>query len=210
MLNKKIIIYILLFFILFSTFGSNSNLEIINQLEKKYEEKISDMIKMVYPEKYFLVKVIINPLIKSYSINNRNSYNIKVSIFIDGSWKIVYGEKNKPVVNKDGSRLRKFIYRDDGELKKIKQFIITLIEYKEERGDNVSVQCIQYDRTKEFYDEDLKWIRRQRTTFALFAGLIALLLLFIATIVYRLIVIEIERRVKLKTDELKVKNKVNK
>lgn len=205
MLNKIIIICILLSFILFSTFCIDNNLELINQLEKKYEEKISDVIKSIYDDKYFTVKVIINPLIRDFSISNRNNYNINVSVFIEGNWKIIYGENNKPVMNRDGSRLREFDFMDENELNKIKQFILNLIEYKEVRGDKVSVQSIQYNRTKEFINEDSKWKRKLQTKMALFAGLIALLL-FIATIIYRLVAQEVERRVKLRTEELKRKN----
>jgi hypothetical protein len=61
-------------------------------------------------------------------------------------------------------------------------------------------------REKQFTEEDGAWRRKKQTTLALFVGLIGLIFLFIFTIMYRLIAKEIERRAKIREEELKRMN----
>lgn len=127
---------------------------------------------------------------------------ITASVTIDGTWEIEYNDKNKPILNPDGTRKRKYFSVSDDDLRKIKAAIEQGIGYSFTRGDKVVVNSLPFDRSKQFADEDAKWRRKQQTTFALFAGLIALILLFIATIIYRLIAKELERRKRIREEEL--------
>lgn len=127
---------------------------------------------------------------------------ITASVTIDGIWEIEYNEKKKPIMNPDGTRKRKYIPVSDEDLRKIKAAIEQGIGYSFVRGDKVVVNSLPFDRSKQFAEEDAKWRRKQQTTFALFAGLIALILLFIATIIYRLIAKELERRKRIREEEL--------
>ncbi len=127
---------------------------------------------------------------------------ITASVTIDGIWEIEYNEKNKPIINPDGTRKRKYTPVIEDDLKKIKSSIEQGIGFSYIRGDKVVVNSLPFDRSLQFAEEDAKWRRKQQTTFALFAGLIALILLFIATIIYRLIAKELERRKRIREEEL--------
>jgi flagellar M-ring protein FliF len=105
-------------------------------------------------------------------------------------------------MNPDGTRKRKYTPVSDDDLRKIKASIEQGIGYSYVRGDKVVVNSLPFDRSKQFAEEDAKWRRKQQTTFALFAGLIALILLFIAIIIYRLIAKELERRKRIREEEL--------
>lgn len=127
---------------------------------------------------------------------------ITASVTIDGRWEIEFDAKGNPLLNPDGTRKRKYTPVSDDELKKVKATIEQGIGFSFDRGDKVVVNSIPFDRSKQFMDEDAKWKRSQQTKFALFAGLIALILLFIGTIIYRLIAKELERRKRLREEEL--------
>ncbi len=127
---------------------------------------------------------------------------ITASVTIDGIWEILYNEKNKPELNPDGTRKRKYTPVSDDDLRKIKATIEQGIGFSFDRGDKVVVNSLPFDRSRQFMEEDAAWKRKQQTTFALFAGLVALILLFIATIVYRLVAKELERRKRIREEEL--------
>lgn len=127
---------------------------------------------------------------------------ITASVAVDGRWEIEYDAKNKPVLNPDGSRKRKYIPVPKEELRSLKGFVEQGIGFSIERNDKVEVYEYPKDRAAQFADEDAKWKRKQQTTMALFAGLIALIVLILATIIYRLVAKEIERRKRLREEEL--------
>lgn len=127
---------------------------------------------------------------------------ITASVAVDGRWEIEYDSKNKPVLNPDGSRKRKYIPVPKEELKSLKGFVEQGIGFSIERNDKVEVYEYPKDRAAQFAEEDAKWKRKQQTTMALFAGLIALIVLILATIIYRLVAKEIERRKRLREEEL--------
>ena len=127
---------------------------------------------------------------------------ITASVVVDGKWEIEYDENKKPVLNPDGSRKRKYIKVSDNEIKNLKSFVEQGIGYSVERSDKVEIREYQKDRSVQFAEEDAKWKRKQQTTMALFAGLIALIVLILATILYRVIAKEIERRKILREEEL--------
>ncbi len=131
-----------------------------------------------------------------------NISKITASVTIDGTWEIEYDAKNKEILNPDGTRKRRYIPVPDEDLKKIKDAVEQGIGYSIERGDKVVVNSLPKDRSKEFLMEDEKWKRKKQTTLALFAGLIALILLIIITILYRIIAKELERRKRLREEEL--------
>jgi len=127
---------------------------------------------------------------------------ITASVAVDGKWEIEYDAKNKPILNPDGSRKRKYIPVPKEELRSLKGFVEQGIGFSVERNDKVEVYEYPKDRAAQFAEEDAKWKRKQQTTMALFAGLIALIVLILATIIYRLIAKEIERRKRLREEEL--------
>lgn len=127
---------------------------------------------------------------------------ITASVAVDGTWEIEYDQKGKPVLNPDGSRKRKYIPVSKEELKTLKGFVEQGIGYSIERSDKVEVYEYPKDRKAQFALEDAKWKRKQQTTIILLVGLASLILLIIITIIYRLIAKEIERRKRLREEEL--------
>lgn len=127
---------------------------------------------------------------------------VTVSVNIDGRWKWKYNEKGEPILTPDGSIEREYLEISDDELKKAAALVQDAIGYSRRRGDSVTVQNIQFDRTKQFVEEDLAFIRQrqfQTTMLLLLAGIAVLLVAFI---MFRLISRELERRRRLREEEL--------
>lgn len=127
---------------------------------------------------------------------------ITVSVNIDGTWEKEYDEKGNLIINPNGSIARKYIPVDPAVLASTTSLIQSAIGYDRIRGDTVSVQNIQYDRSAQFAEEDEKFMKaqQQRTTILIsIAGIAAILLAFV---VIRLITRSIERRRRLKQEEM--------
>ncbi len=124
-----------------------------------------------------------------------------VSVNIDGQWRKKKDERGNMVI-KDGRIEREYIPISDEELQKATKAVEDAIGYSALRSDSVSVLNIQFDRIAEFEKEDeayFKAIQRQRVILISLAGLAVLLLIFI---IYRVISREIERRKRLREEEL--------
>ena len=127
---------------------------------------------------------------------------ITVSVNIDGTWEKEYDEKGNLIINPNGSIARKYIPVDPAVLANTTSLIQSAIGYDRIRGDTVSVQNIQYDRSAQFAEEDEKFrkAQQQRTTILVsIAGIAAILLAFV---IIRLITRSIERRRRLKQEEM--------
>ncbi|MCX7948611.1 MAG: flagellar basal-body MS-ring/collar protein FliF [Treponemataceae bacterium] len=127
---------------------------------------------------------------------------VTVSVNIDGRWKLKYNEKGEPIINPDNSLAREYIPIPEEELKKAQALVQDAIGYNRARGDSVTVQNIQFDRTKQFAEEDAAYLRRrqfQTTMVLLLAGIAHLLLSFI---IFRIVSRELERRRRLREEEL--------
>jgi len=127
---------------------------------------------------------------------------ITASVAVDGTWELVYDKNGKPENGPDDTRKRKYVPVSPEILKRIQGFTEQGVGLTPSRGDKVEVYELPKDRTEQFAKEDQEWKRRSQLTWALFAGLIALILLVIATIVYRIIGKELERRRRVKEEEL--------
>ena len=124
-----------------------------------------------------------------------------VSVNIDGQWRKKKDERGNLII-KDGHIEREYIPISDEELQKATKAVEDAIGYSAKRNDSVSVLNIQFDRMAEFEKEDegyFKAIQRQRIILISLFGLAFLLLLFI---VYRIVSREMERRKRLREEEL--------
>jgi len=146
-------------------------------------------------------------IIKNEEVNERqiehkkDPFDVKrkyVSVIIDVQWK-------KEII---GYRIKRTpIYLTPKELKDYTDIIKAAIGYNPARGDVVVVKNIMFDRTKEFQKEDEELRKKEALKKTLLATLVALLLLFVALVVYRAIAKEIERRRRLKEEELAEKQR---
>ncbi len=124
-----------------------------------------------------------------------------VSVNIDGQWRKKKDAKGNLII-KDGQIEREYIPISDEDLQKATQAVQDAIGYNALRKDSVSVLNIQFDRMAEFEKEDDAYFRAiQRRLIILFslAGLALLLLIFV---IYRVVSREIERRKRLREEEL--------
>lgn len=127
---------------------------------------------------------------------------VTVSVNIDGKWKLKYNERGEPVVTPENTLDREYIPVPDEELRKAQALVQDSIGFDRLRGDSVTVQNIQFDRTKEFELADAAFLRRRQMQVTLLIGLAGLAVLLVSFIVFRIISREIERRRRLREEEL--------
>ena len=76
------------------------------------------------------------------------------------------------------------------------------IGYNRDRGDSVTVTNIAVDRSAQFAAEDLAYIRSEQTRRTILLSIIAVIAVLIAFILFRIISREMERRRRLREEEL--------
>ena len=124
-----------------------------------------------------------------------------VSVNIDGQWRKKKDDRGNVVI-KDGRIEREYIPISDEDLQKATQAVQDAIGYSAQRSDSVTVLNIQFDRLAEFEKEDaayFKSIQRRWIVLISLSGLAILLLIFI---VYRIVSREVERRKRLREEEM--------
>jgi len=126
---------------------------------------------------------------------------VTVSVNIDGTWKWRYDEKRNPVIAEDGSIERIYTAMDPRDIQGTQILIQNAIGYNAARGDSVTVHNIQFDRTKQFSDEDASYFRRKQIETTIMIFLIGLAVLLVSFILFRTISREIERRKRLEAEE---------
>jgi flagellar M-ring protein FliF len=127
---------------------------------------------------------------------------VTVSVNIDGTWKLRYDDKRNPVINEDGERDRIYTPVSPEDLRSTQTLIQNAIGYNSARGDSVTVHNIQFDRTRQFGDEDAAYFRQRQMETALIIFLGGVVLLLIGFILFRTITREIERRRRLEAEEM--------
>lgn len=124
-----------------------------------------------------------------------------VSVNIDGQWR-KKKDANGNLIIKDGQIEREYVPIPDEELQKATQAVQDAIGYSALRNDSVSVLNIQFDRLAEFEKEDEAYFRAVQRRWILLISLAGLALLLLIFIVYRVVSREIERRKRLREEEL--------
>jgi len=152
-----------------------------------------------------------NNVLENFAINERNITEerspwsisrITVGVAIDGIWKWEYDDTGNVKLNKDGSIVRNYTPVDDAEIVKARSLIRDAVGFKTVRGDSVTVQSLQFDRTKQHQIEDEKYRARMRAKQIVTYSIIGLLALVAFFIIFRIILRAIERRRKLREEEL--------
>ena len=125
-----------------------------------------------------------------------------VGVAIDGVWRKQYDEDGQLIINTDGTIQRTYTAPSPELLSSVEQIVRHAIGFNAARGDAVTVQHVQFDRAFEHDTEDSEARReRQIQQIVLYslAGIAILLVIFIA---FRLISREVERRRRLREEEL--------
>ena len=150
-------------------------------------------------------------LIQNEVVNRRNTFEekspwsiarITAGVAIDGVWRRVYNEKGEPVLQPDGSLQREYIAVTQEDLRKAEGLIRDAVGYDRDRGDSVTVEHIQFDRSTQFAGEDAEFRRLQQVRTTIISVLIGVGALIFAIILYRLVAKEMERRRRLREEEL--------
>ncbi|MBU8912620.1 MAG: flagellar M-ring protein FliF [Spirochaetales bacterium] len=125
-----------------------------------------------------------------------------IGLAIDGIWRNEYDEDGQLVINVDGSISRAYTPPSEELLGSIKVIVEHAIGYDARRGDSVTVQHVQFDRTREQFEEDAAARRQQQIQQIVLFSLIGVAAVLVVFIAFRLISREIERRRRLREEEL--------
>ena len=126
---------------------------------------------------------------------------VTVSVNIDGTWRWRYDEKRNPVITDEGAIERIYTPISPEDLRSTQTLLQNAIGFSLARGDSVTVHNIQFDRIRQFAEEDAAYFRRKQMEMMIMVFLIGLAVLLIAFILFRTISREIERRRRLEAEE---------
>jgi flagellar M-ring protein FliF len=127
---------------------------------------------------------------------------VTCAVAIDGMWKWKYNEKGEVILKNDGSIDREYVPVSDEELAKAKALVEHAVGISRERGDAVTVQHVVFDRTSRHQIEDRDYRSKLQMQRTILYVLISVAVLLISFIVFRLVSREIERRRRLREEEL--------
>jgi flagellar M-ring protein FliF len=127
---------------------------------------------------------------------------ISVSVALDGVWVWEYDDNGRVIQNPDGSIRRTYVPIAPDQLAAAQELVESAVGFSRVRGDLVTVRNIQFDRSSEHRAEDLDFQRQQNLQTILLWVVVSLASLLALFIVFRLITREIERRRRLREEEL--------
>jgi flagellar M-ring protein FliF len=127
---------------------------------------------------------------------------LTVSVNIDGRWKLKYNEKGEPILGSDKALEREYLPISAAELKQAQALVQDAVGFNRNRGDSVTVQNIQFDRTRQFAEEDAALLRARQVQSTILIFLAGLAVLLVAFIIFRIFSRELERRRRLREEEL--------
>jgi flagellar M-ring protein FliF len=79
---------------------------------------------------------------------------ITVSVALDGAWRTIFQPDGQIVLNADGSVQRRYMPVSAEDLRKATLLIQDAIGWDQLRGDSVTVEHLQFDRMRQFQQED--------------------------------------------------------
>ena len=127
---------------------------------------------------------------------------ITVAVNIDGKWRASYDKNHRYVITEDGHIDWKYTPVPAEELEQAVQYVQSAIGYDKLRGDRVEVTSIQHDRDDEFDKLEEEYFAKQNRKKMIMIVLGGILVILIAFIVFRFISREIERRKRLREEEI--------
>jgi len=144
-------------------------------------------------------------------VNSRNIYQEKspweikrvtVGVALDGVWEKRYNPNGTIQFDEEGRIVREYKPVSEESIEKAQTLIEHAIGFQAARGDSVTVQHLQFDRSSEFQQEDEKYRSRKRTQQILLYSILGVGVILVAFVVFRLISRELERRRRLREEEL--------
>ncbi|TFH04696.1 MAG: flagellar M-ring protein FliF, partial [Spirochaetales bacterium] len=125
-----------------------------------------------------------------------------IGVAIDGVWKKDYDERGQVLLMEDGSIRRSYVPPSQDLLDAVKDIVQHAVGYDPSRGDSVTVQHVQFDRSAQHLEEDAAARKEKQVQQIVLYSLIGIAVLLVAFIAFRLISREIERRRRLREEEL--------
>jgi flagellar M-ring protein FliF len=126
---------------------------------------------------------------------------LSIAVWVDGKWEKLFTQKGELAFTNKQIK-REYRARTDEEMQKIAALVKGSIGYSPARGDQVIVQNVPFDRTKQFEAEDLREWKKLQMKKALIISLVLLLAIFLVTLLVRYLQKEAERRRRLREEEL--------
>ena len=127
---------------------------------------------------------------------------LTLSVNIDGTWEYpLYDSNGKVITKDDGGMERTYTKIPDDQLAEVTKLVQSAVGYNASRGDSVVFTNIPFDNSEQFRKEDEKFRNSQRTKTTIFISLIAIAVILILFIAFRLISKELERRRRLREEE---------
>ena len=155
---------------------------------------------------YSKTSAIVNEEINTRSIYEEKSpweiKRITVGAAIDGTWRQIYDEKGEIQFENGGVIKREYTPVVDEEIKKAQSLIEHAIGFNKARGDSVIAQHIQFNRADQFAQEDEELRNQKRVQQAVLYSIIGVAIIIVAFIIFRIISREMERRRRLREEEL--------
>ncbi len=127
---------------------------------------------------------------------------ISVGVAIDGIWRWKYNEQGEVIFLPDNRIDREYISVSNEELSRATELIQGAVGYSQSRGDVVTVRTIAFDRTSEHQNEDQIVLRQFQTQQIIPVVIIIIIVVIVLFILFRIVVKELERRRRLREEEL--------
>ncbi len=143
---------------------------------------------------------VVNKSLKKIQREPYNITSLSVAIAIDGNQslpKTLDGD-----VDTDPSKPPVQVALTKEELKQAENIVKKSINFKEARGDQVAVENIMFDRTKQWQDMREEFLKKERLRKTLLAALIGVFALVLGIILFRFISRELTRRRRLREEQL--------
>ncbi len=131
-----------------------------------------------------------------------NIDSISVAVNIDGKWSKKYDKNHNVIITDEGQMAREYTPVPEDELEKIASNIEAAIGSRDARTYRVSVTNVQFDRTAEHEAEDSAYFKARQTRTTVMLALLGTAVVLIAFIIFRFISREMERRRRLREEEL--------
>jgi len=128
---------------------------------------------------------------------------VAIGVALDGIWTKDFDPKTgETLTETNGSIKRTYHPLTNEELQKAKSVLQAAVGYEFPRGDIVTVEHIPFDRTVQFEKEDADFRAQKNLQNTLLVIIVGLVVVLAAFLVFRLISREMERRRRLREEEL--------
>jgi flagellar M-ring protein FliF len=163
----------------------------LSNLVGKYKRNLENIENAVNTEK-------IHEEVRPWDIKR-----LTIAVAVDGRWvKETDPKTGELIVNPDGSLKRTYIPVTDDELANARLLVQAAVGYDRGRDDLVTVVTQSKDRTAEFEAENAVFRQQMQAQRIVFWVIIGVGLIFVAIIAFRLLSKYLERRRRLKEEEL--------